>query len=59
MAIREWMGRLWWPAPRRRRVLAQAEREQARESEEARRRLLRYAAEPVERQAQRTTLATV
>jgi hypothetical protein len=44
MAFREWADRLWWSATKRQRVLERAEREQARESEAARRRLLGHAA---------------
>jgi hypothetical protein len=44
MAFREQADRFSWSAAKRRRVLAQAEREQARESEAARQRLLRHAA---------------
>jgi hypothetical protein len=43
MAIEEWVGRLWWTATKRRRVLEHAEREQARECAAARQRLLRHA----------------
>jgi hypothetical protein len=44
MAFGEHADRFGWAAARRRRVLEQAEREQARESEAARERLLRHAA---------------
>ena len=44
MAFREQTDWFSWSAARRRRVLEQAEREQARESEAARQRLLRHAA---------------
>jgi len=44
MAFRQHAGRFGWASAKRRRVLEQAEREQARESEAARERLLRHAA---------------
>jgi hypothetical protein len=44
MALGEHADRFGWTAFKRRRVLEQAEREQARESEAARERLLRHAA---------------
>jgi hypothetical protein len=44
MAFREQADRFSWSAVRRRRVLERAEREQARESEAARERLLHDAA---------------
>ncbi|MFI7543250.1 hypothetical protein [Actinoplanes sp. NPDC049599] len=46
MAIQEWLERLRWSATKRRRVLEGAAREQARECEAARQRLLQHAAAP-------------
>jgi len=45
MVCWEQADRFRWPAARRRRVLERAEREQAREIEAARQRLLRHAAQ--------------